>query len=930
MSRALLLAAAILLMIVHPYTASAAPAPAEHDPSPPRIMQIAAASAAAPPTKKLAPFKWAPALTPRRGISSPSAGPREAPAAVGATSGPAREVFGFVNASELEGSGVGFKTWNLSDLTTVAFFGLHVNESTGALVTTDDTGWSVWNSSDLTDLLTAAHAAGVKVVLSILLQDDGAGMCTGLNHASTTVSQTVQQVEDKGVDGVNIDYEGANETCGSTTSRALLTSFVQKMRQALPSSSYLSIDTYGSSAADSGGYFDIGGIAPSVDSIFVMDYDLDGDYSGGNWQYAPVNCSSYCLTPTAPLTTYAENDTNTMQQYLAAVPASKIILGVPYFGWTACTTKSNPGANAVVQPTGGNPAPAWTSPTYLDEPAQGTSGVTAYSQGTDPHDTAGQEPYATWDSSTYNCWRESTWDDTASLGAKYDLVNSDNLRGVGIFTLDYGGGASELWSLLSSKFPSMSISSISPSSGGFDGGTSVTVTGQNFASGAIVDFGTNAATSVTVNSSTQITATAPPGDGTVAVSVTNPGGATASLAGSYTYQAAADVQYFSWYDHVSPGMDNDNIHVVNPGTSAANVVVNIPGGPGCTPYGTIPAGQEEYFSCANGFGGPVTVSSDQPVLTSQRVQYDQSFNEVEGQSASAAQTTIYLSWFDRVSSPGFKNDNVHVVDPGTSAANVTVSIPGNPGCTLTGTIQPGSEQYFTCANGYGGPVKITSDQPVLASQRVVYYNSFNEVLAEPASAAGTTEYSTWFDRVSSPGFLNDNVHVVDPGTTAADVTISIPGSPGCTLNGTIQAGEEQYFTCADGYGGPVKITSDQPVLVSERVQYYQSFNEVDAQPATAAQTSLDFTWFDRVSNPGFYNDNVHVMNPGTSAASVTVTVPGNPSCTLTGTIQPGAEQYFTCGTGIGGPVTVTSNQPVLASQRVQFYQSFNEVLGMAT
>src|SRR5207237_499961 len=38
------------------------------------------------------------------------------------------------------------------------------------------------------------------------------------------------------------------------------------------------------------------------------------------------------------------------------------------------------------------------------------------------------------------------------LGDKYDLVNSDQLRGVGIFTLDYGGGAPELWAALAAKF----------------------------------------------------------------------------------------------------------------------------------------------------------------------------------------------------------------------------------------------------------------------------------------------------------------------------------------------------------------------------------------------------------------------------------------------------------------------------------------------
>jgi hypothetical protein len=388
------------------------------------------------------------------------------------------------------------------------------------------------------------------------------------------------------------------------------------------------------------------------------------------------------------------------------------------------------------------------------------------------------------------------------------------------------------------------------------------------------------------------------------------------------------VRYFTWFDRVSsPGFQGDNVHVVNPSTTAATVVVNIPGSPGCMPSGVIAPGQEKYFSCPTGFGGPVTVNSDQPVLASQRVQYYQSFNEVLAQPASAAQGTLYFTWFDRVSSPGFQSDNIHVVDPGSSAATVTVSILG---CgNQTQTIQPGSEQYFTCAGGFGGPVKVSSNQPVLASQRVQYYQSFNEVLGQAPSAAQTTEYFTWFDRVSSPGFQGDNVHVINAGNSSnspATVTVSIPGCS--SQQQSIPVGGEQYFTCASGFGGPVKVSSDQPVLASQRVQYYQSFNEVLGQAPSAAQKALYFTWFDRVSSPGFKGDNVHIVNPGTSTANVTVSIPG---CSDQAQSVPvGGEQYFTCASGFGGPVKVSSDQPVLASQRVQYYQSFNEVLGLTS
>ena len=83
-------------------------------------------------------------------------------------------------------------------------------------------------------------------------------------------------------------------------------------------------------------------------------------------------------------------------------------------------------------------------------------------------------------------------------------------------------------SLMSMAAPT--VSSISPTSGPTTGGTSVTITGTNFVSGATVAFGGTAATGVTVVSSTTITATTPPmAAGTVPVKVTNPDGYSATL-----------------------------------------------------------------------------------------------------------------------------------------------------------------------------------------------------------------------------------------------------------------------------------------------------------------------------------------------------------------------------------------------------------------
>ena len=374
-----------------------------------------------------------------------------------------REVFGFALASSLSDPSVGYPSWNFDLLSTVAFFGLHVSTSGGFV---GDSEWNVWNSPALTSLVTVAHQHGTKVLLGIDLQDFSGGnatMCAGLERYGTTVASTVAQVVAKHVDGVNIDYEGLDGSCGTADSsyeQHTMDSFVRAMRSALGPRPYLSVDTYAGAAADPYGFFDVAGIGRYADSMFVMAYDLE--YS--NYHYSPPGCSSFCLGPTAPASGYRYNDTAVLQQYEQLVSPGRLILGVPYYGRKACV--GSPTANAY-------PTSSVVADTYLD--AAGEAAYYEVRPGTyvvhrDAH-SSGDERWDTWYNTTLSCTRELYWDDATSLGVKYDLVNSMQIRGVGIWNLNYGGGAPELWSELSSHFgrcaaATIAASPVSPSGTG--------------------------------------------------------------------------------------------------------------------------------------------------------------------------------------------------------------------------------------------------------------------------------------------------------------------------------------------------------------------------------------------------------------------------------------------------------------------------------
>jgi len=83
----------------------------------------------------------------------------------------------------------------------------------------------------------------------------------------------------------------------------------------------------------------------------------------------------------------------------------------------------------------------------------------------------------------------------------------------------------------------------------------------------------------------------------------------------------------------------------------------------------------------------------------------------------------YYNWYD------FKNtqiDNIHFLNPGGSEAHVTVTIAGTSyGPYL---VPAGGAYYISCPGVCKGPVIVESDLPIMASQRIVGWNSFEETL----------------------------------------------------------------------------------------------------------------------------------------------------------------------------------------------------------
>src|SRR5882762_3118206 len=111
-----------------------------------------------------------------------------------------REVFGFAFASSLGDPTIGYPSWNFGLLSTVAYFGIHV-DWTGDF--SGGSAFNTWNNPNgpVPGFIQTAHASGTKVVLTIAMFDSTSGtpnMCSALQRSNVTIQRTVAEIQAKG------------------------------------------------------------------------------------------------------------------------------------------------------------------------------------------------------------------------------------------------------------------------------------------------------------------------------------------------------------------------------------------------------------------------------------------------------------------------------------------------------------------------------------------------------------------------------------------------------------------------------------------------------------------------------------------------------------------------------------------------------------
>ena len=331
--------------------------------------------------------------------------------------------------------------WNLKktslqpELTQLSYFALTIQADGSVRLTEDgntEPGYHKLQSEDFLELISQAQTQNtqLELVLAQFNNDAIAGFLNSDKAQEKIFTNLNSILLAYPFTGVNVDIEYSGEITDNL--RAKYVAFLTKLNQHLTKTNpetKISIDVYGS-AASKHLIWDLPAIAPQVDYVIMMAYD----YHRRN---SPIS------GPVAPLfgadSIWESDITKHLNDLITQVPAKKILLGVPFYGYEWRTTSRESRENTY--PNSGSTASFERVQEILKQKEQ--------LQVQENWDENALAPYLTYkeNGAIYTIYYE----DSRSLSYKADLVRQLDLAGIAIWALGYEGQHRELWDVIERK-----------------------------------------------------------------------------------------------------------------------------------------------------------------------------------------------------------------------------------------------------------------------------------------------------------------------------------------------------------------------------------------------------------------------------------------------------------------------------------------------
>ncbi|MFA6597758.1 MAG: glycosyl hydrolase family 18 protein [Ignavibacteriaceae bacterium] len=280
-----------------------------------------------------------------------------------------------------------------------------------------------------TDVIDKAHQNGVKVILCTT-NFEASQMRQLLNSASAKqnlFTNLKNKVIKYKLDGVNIDFEEYYSADRGDLLNNFMKGLTDSLHAAIPNCEV----SFAGPAVNWSGW-KLAGLANACDYIFIMGYAFAGSWSDYTDSNAPLLGGTYNITNTVT------------KQYADVIKSNpkKLILGVPYYG-NKWRTKTQEPHTAVVSYS--------NSTRFSNDVGQSQSYGLLW-------ENTEKAPWYRWklnDTTWYQVW----FDNDSSLGLKYDLAKTNNLKGIGMWALGYDGSRTELWNAIEKRFIVSGLSS---------------------------------------------------------------------------------------------------------------------------------------------------------------------------------------------------------------------------------------------------------------------------------------------------------------------------------------------------------------------------------------------------------------------------------------------------------------------------------------
>ncbi|GAA5895066.1 hypothetical protein JCM6882_008275 [Rhodosporidiobolus microsporus] len=201
-----------------------------------------------------------------------------------------------------------------------------------------------WSGNILKRVVQYAHGNNTKVTIAVGGWSSSqyfSGAVATASRRTAFVQSIVDIVNTYNLDGVDVDWEypgtqGASGNQISSSDTANLLTTLQLLRAALPTAHLSTCTTHQTYIGASGSPIgDVSAFADVLDNVLVMNYDVWGASSTPGPNAPLSNKCSGSLQPNA-------NMASAISQWTAAgMPASKILMGVPAYGYISSSTATS-------------------------------------------------------------------------------------------------------------------------------------------------------------------------------------------------------------------------------------------------------------------------------------------------------------------------------------------------------------------------------------------------------------------------------------------------------------------------------------------------------------------------------------------------------------------------------------------------------------